>query len=190
MGQYWTFKNINKRQELHTFAFGSGLKYLEQWFNGGIFSGLMVLLTDTSSLGHGGGDFHLENVPQELKKFITPVIGSWAGDPIVFSGDYTQNEEYTEDESNEFEDISEKTALAVWTMVAYDIMGKDEMDHVKLKNDLCNFLKKNANSYKEWETDKNVNKLLLEINKLFVCKNEKKRVSEESDDFSQKKSRS
>lgn len=187
MGQYWTFKNINKHQQLCTFAFGSGLKYLEQWFHGGIFSGLMVLLTDTSSLGHGGGDFRLENVPEELKNFITPVIGSWAGDRIVFSGDYTKNEEYNED--NNFEDISDKAALAVWTMVAYDIMGKDEIDHVKFKIDLCNFLKKNANSYKEWETDKNINKLLLEINKLFVCKNEKKRNGEENDNFSQKKSR-
>ncbi len=87
-------KNLDKRQELGTHAFGSRLKYLEQWFTGALYTALMVLLTDVSSLGDGGGDFRLSDVPEQLKKFIEAVIGSWVGDRIVFSGDYTLVEEY------------------------------------------------------------------------------------------------
>ena len=88
MGQYWVVKNLDKREDLGTHAFGSGLKYLEQWFTGALYAALVVLLTDTSSLGEGGGDFRLSKVPDELKPLLQPVLGSWAGDRIVFAGDY------------------------------------------------------------------------------------------------------
>ena len=96
MGQYWTMKNLTKKEVLNTHALCSGLKYMEQWLSGSLYSAMMVLLTDMTSLGYGGGDFHMDRVPKEFEKFILPVIGSWAGDRIVFSGDYTKNEQYAE----------------------------------------------------------------------------------------------
>lgn len=140
MGQYWTIKNVTKRESLGTHSFGSGLKYLEQWFNGALYTAMMVLLTDLSSLGHGGGDFVMEEAPEELRKFIEPVIGSWAGDSIVFSGDYTEIEEYKdsdEDGEEAFTDISQETALAVWSMVACDMLKshKSDTDDAKVVKD-------------------------------------------------------
>lgn len=93
-------KNLDKREVLGTHVFGSGLKYLEQWFTGALYTALMVLLTDTSSLGDGGGDFRLSKAPEKLKKmYIEPVIGLWAGNRIVFSGDYTRIKEYEESDA-------------------------------------------------------------------------------------------
>ena len=83
-------KNLDKRESLSTHAFGCGLKYLEQWFSGPLYTAIMVLLTDLSSLGHGSGDFDLDKAPTFLKQFITPMIGRWAGDRVIFSGDYTE----------------------------------------------------------------------------------------------------
>lgn len=174
MGQYWNMKNLDKRQCLSTHTFGNGLKYLEQWFSGPLYTALMVLLTDLSSLGDGGGDFRLDEAPNQLKKFIEPIIGSWAGDRVVFSGDYTKVEEHeeTDQEGNDlFEDISEKTALAMWTMLACDMIrmqSKDEDTERQLKQvkiELCNFLKKEVCSYKMWEEEASLKPLLAAIDK-------------------------
>ena len=183
MGQYWTMKNLDKREVLSTHAFGSGLKYLEQWFAGALYTALMVLLTDISSLGNGGGDFRLSDAPDELKKFIEPVIGSWAGNRIVFSGDYTEIKEYEEsdaDGNETFTDISDKTALAVWTMIACDTINMVHADKEcannskkfgigmakAVKDHLLTFLKDNVCGYKSWQTDSDVKLLLAAIEKL------------------------
>ena len=73
----------------------------------------MVLMTDTSSLGTGSGDFRMEDVPTEFKVLIDPVIGSWSGNRVVLSGDYTKIKEHkqTDDDGNlRYEDISEQVA--------------------------------------------------------------------------------
>ena len=104
MGQYWTMKNLTKKEVLNTHALCRGLKFMEQWLSGTLYSAMMVLLTDMTSLGDGGGDFDMGKVPKELEKFILPVIGSWAGDRIVFSGDYSKNEEHYEvDDDGKFD---------------------------------------------------------------------------------------
>lgn len=77
MGQYFLVVNTAKKQFLHAHKFGDGLKLLEFGCSaGGTMTGLSVLLADGNN--RGGGDLHSEN----------PIIGSWAGDPIVISGDY------------------------------------------------------------------------------------------------------
>lgn len=155
MGQYWTMKNVDTRQVVSTHKLGAGLKYLEQWFSGSLYTALMLLLTDVSSLGYGGGDFCLEDAPEELKKFIDPVIGSWAGNRIVFSGDYTEIEEHKETDANGnelFTDISSEVALAVWSMVACEIMNENENGKA-VKEKLIAFLKDNVSNYKNWETE-------------------------------------
>jgi hypothetical protein len=168
MGQYYKWKNVSNGEALHTFAFASGSKYLEQWRFGPLYTAIMVLLTDVSSLGHGGGDFRLSDVPEELKKFIQPMIGRWAGDQIVFSGDYTQIKEYKESDADGNEtstDISDKTALAVWTMYACDI-GIDTEDAKTTKERLLQFLKENVCDHKSWESDSNLKPLLAAIEEL------------------------
>lgn len=181
MGQYWTMKNLDKRQSLNTHAFGSGLKYMEQWFSGSLYTALMVLLTDLSSLGNGGGDFRLDEASTALKKFIEPVIGSWAGNRVVFSGDYTTVEEYeeTDQEGNEsFEDISEKTALAIWTMLACDMISNQsqsketERQLKQVKIELCKFLKENVCSYQTWEDEASLKPLLATIDNLISCRSD------------------
>ena len=175
MGQYWTMKNLDKRQYLNTHAFGSGLKYLEQWFSGCLYTALMVLLTDLSSLGCGCGDFCLNEASSELKQFIEPVLGLWAGDRVVFSGDYTTVEEYEEadQEGNaSFEDISEKTALAIWTMLACDMISNQakhtERQLKQVKIELCNFLKEEVCSCTIWENQASLKPLLATIDNLML----------------------
>jgi hypothetical protein len=57
--------------------FNDGMKLMEFGMSaGGTLTALAVLLADGN--GRGGGDLHSAN----------PIIGSWAGDPIVVAGDY------------------------------------------------------------------------------------------------------
>ena len=57
--------------------FNDGLKLMEFALSGcGTMTALAVLLSN--GCGRGGGDLHSEN----------PIVGSWAGDPIVVAGDY------------------------------------------------------------------------------------------------------
>ena len=166
MGQYWTMKNLDKNEMLSTHAFGRGLKYMEQWFSGTLFSALMVLLTDFSSLGHGGGDFRLSDAPQELKVFILPMMGSWAGDRIVFSGDYTETEEYVEtddDGEDVFTDISDRTALAIWSMVACDCIKSTEDQNAKTVKDAIVTFFEQVRGYKSWEQDQNLKTVLATL---------------------------
>lgn len=180
-------KNLDKRQSLSTHTFGNGLKYLEQWFSGPLYTALMVLLTDISSLGDGGGDFRLDEAPSQLKKFIEPIIGSWAGDRVVFSGDYTKVDEHeeTDQEGNElFEDISEKTALAIWTMLACDMISMQSKDTERqlkqVKIELCKFLKKEVCLYKIWEDEASLKPLLATIDNLMLKRSNIQESAEKS----------
>lgn len=77
MGQYYKIVNLDKKQYLHPHKFGDGLKLLEFGSSGcGTLLGLTVLLADGNN--RGGGDLCSDD----------PLIGSWAGDRIVVTGDY------------------------------------------------------------------------------------------------------
>jgi len=80
MGQYYFPVNVTKRQFIHPHKFSDGLKLLEFGSSGNAtMLGLAILLADGN--GRGGGD--LMGVDD------LPVVGSWAGDQIVISGDYS-----------------------------------------------------------------------------------------------------
>jgi hypothetical protein len=80
VGQYFYCVNPAKRQYLLPHAFGDGLKLMEFGSSGsGTMMALAVLLADSN--GRGGGDLRSES----------PLIGSWAGDPIVITGDYADD---------------------------------------------------------------------------------------------------
>lgn len=80
MGQYYYVINLDKKQFLHPHRFGDGLKLLEfGCSSNGTMTGLAILLADGNN--RGGGDLHSDK----------PIIGSWAGDRIIISGDYADN---------------------------------------------------------------------------------------------------
>jgi len=83
MGQYYLVVNVDKRQFLHPHCFSDGLKLMEFGASGcGTMAGLAILLADGN--GRGGGDCRVKADPYKL-------IGSWAGDRIVVTGDYADN---------------------------------------------------------------------------------------------------
>ena len=168
MGQYWTFLNLDDKESLSTHEFGSGLKYVEQWFSGSLYTALMLLCTDKSSLGLGGGDFRLDEAPSELAALIEVVMGRWAGKRIVFAGDYTEVEEHKDDEDEEgdmkFTDITSETAIAVWAMVA-----SDRIRHTPSSfsgEELIEFLRHKASSSYPWERCKNLDVVLQKLEEL------------------------
>lgn len=129
----------------------------------------MILCTDVSSLGDGGGDFQLTRAPAELASLIEPVIGRWAGKRIAFAGDYTHNDAHKQqDEEGEetFTDITSMTAIAVWAMVASG-MVMFPVKEVLPKERLLAFLKDEVKTYgSSWDTCKNVNAVLRRLDEL------------------------
>lgn len=80
MGQYYTLINLDKKQFINPHKFGDGMKLLEFGCSAdGTMSALAILLADGN--GRGGGDLDSD------KK----IVGSWAGDRIVISGDYADD---------------------------------------------------------------------------------------------------
>jgi len=80
MGQYWMPVNLDKKEYMHAHQMGDGLKLLEQaWSTGGVATALVMLLAPLPER-RGGGD------PGD-----TTTVGRWAGDRIVFVGDYSED---------------------------------------------------------------------------------------------------
>ena len=76
----------------------------------------MILKTDTSSLGNGGGDLQISELHPEFRKFVEPMVGLWYGKTIDFVGDYTESSEYAgfkEDEDNDYKDITKDVFKAL-----------------------------------------------------------------------------
>ena len=111
MGQYYKIVNIKKKQYITPHTFGDGAKLMEFSMSAsGVLAGLAILLADGN--GRGGGDLHSKN----------DIIGSWAGDNIVVTGDYADAGKFVKEPeqtlyevaSNEGEDISVKVLEALF----------------------------------------------------------------------------
>lgn len=102
MGQYHLVVNIDKHELLHPNHLGDGLKLLEFSSGGATLTALALLLAKDN--GRGLGDLHVampdmpldtwEKADYGLKRVRTPcahLVGSWAGDRIVITGDYGNN---------------------------------------------------------------------------------------------------
>lgn len=86
MGQYYYVINIDKRQYLHPHRAGDGLKLLEFACSANsTMTCLAVLLADGNN--RGGGDLRSDD----------PIVGSWAGDRIVISGDYSDDLKFVDE---------------------------------------------------------------------------------------------
>lgn len=78
MGQYYKIVNPVKRQYLNPSNFGDSLK-LQGFGNAGYGTMFALSILLASGNGRGGGDINSSS----------PLIGSWAGDPIYVVGDYS-----------------------------------------------------------------------------------------------------
>ena len=125
MGQYWTWVCADARESMSgvgAFGWGaSGQKYMEIWHRNPslMWRALMLLNTDTSSLGSGGGDLSLAEIHPSLAKFVEPVLGRWFGKRVDIVGDYTKNEElctHNPDGTNKLADVSTDVAAAVFAV--------------------------------------------------------------------------
>jgi hypothetical protein len=86
MGQYYKIVNVKKKQYISPHKFGDGTKLMEFSMSAnGVLTGLGILLADGN--GRGGGDLNSDN----------PIVGSWAGDNIVITGDYADNGKFVKD---------------------------------------------------------------------------------------------
>ncbi len=80
MGQYWKPVNLDKKEFINAHVLGGGLKLLEH-AEGPVAAALVLLLAPRP--GRGGGDFTSKH----------PLLGHWAGDRIIFAGDYSVDED-------------------------------------------------------------------------------------------------
>lgn len=104
MGQYYKVVNITKKETIHPHAFNDGAKLMEFGLSGcGMMAGLALLLADGN--GRGVGDFRGDDAHG--------IVGRWAGDQIVITGDYADVGKFTQDlkvtlyeEAEGYEDIS------------------------------------------------------------------------------------
>jgi hypothetical protein len=100
MGQYFKMVNLDKKEYITPYKLGAMLKWWEHIGAQAHQGAVLLLLAD--GLGRGGGDFRVE----------TPIAGRWAGDRIVFSGDYADEGKYgfkgnVWDELESFTDITD-----------------------------------------------------------------------------------
>jgi hypothetical protein len=112
MGQYYKIVNLDKREYLHPHKCGDGLKLMEFGLSGdGTMACLAILLADGN--GRGGGDLDSNH----------PIIGSWAGDRIVITGDYADEGKFVDTpdanlyaaltDNPNYTDVSEKAIAAL-----------------------------------------------------------------------------
>jgi len=78
MGQAYIIVNTAKKQYIRPHRFGDGYKLCEFGASGG---GTMFALAALLARGNGGGGGDIRSKD--------PLIGSWAGDPIMVLGQYT-----------------------------------------------------------------------------------------------------
>jgi hypothetical protein len=108
MGQYYYIVNVSKKEYINPHDFGAGLKLMEFAYPGNpstVTAALAVLLADGNN--RGSGDLRSDH----------PIVGSWAFDRIVVSGDYADEHEMFGNvyrrAGEEFKNISEDILTAL-----------------------------------------------------------------------------
>lgn len=165
MGQYWEWLCKDCKESLSTHELGAGLKYLEQWWSGAMYTAIMMLNTDKTSLGHGGGDFCLKDAHPEYRKLIEPVIGRWFGKRVEFVGDYTETPEF-KDYSESYTNITTEVATAVYAIVAADMFGSEIADISEARKSFLQFLTKEVSEYKTWENEASVRAVFAALQRI------------------------
>lgn len=163
MGQYWVWKCANG-EEFTSHGFGGGLKFMEQLFRHGMHEALMLLMTDTSSLGHGGGDPRIDDAPIPLRDLFRPIVGRWYGKKVMFVGDYSSTPKPRKEEV----DITSQVVIAVITLMALDIInqiGFDTNEKITTVIDVLYTQMENVSKYKPWKSNYEANTVVDAIRK-------------------------
>lgn len=93
MGQYHLTVNLDKREFIHPYGLGAGLKLCEQTGLYSIPNAIHMLLAISN--GRGGGDFRDDPA-------VEAVVGRWGGDRIAVVGDYTEASDLGPEDRAEF----------------------------------------------------------------------------------------
>ena len=118
MGQYHKAINLDKKEQVISYALGLGAKQYEQTGDNGSMGDALYLLVMTSP-SRGGGDWEL----------FPDLSGRWVGDRVVIVGDYTEdgdipnyeNASQLYHQSEDWEDISDGVAVALGKVFGFEI---------------------------------------------------------------------
>ncbi len=118
MGQYHKLINLDKKEQVISYALGLGAKQYEQTGESGSMSDALYLLL-MSSPNAGGGDW--ESFPD--------LSGRWVGDRVIVLGDYTRDRDIPSwpnasklyQESEDWADISDGVAIALGKVFGFEI---------------------------------------------------------------------
>lgn len=115
MGQYYKAVNLDKKQFIRPHACNNGAKLMEFGLSGmGMMSCVAILLADGNN--RGGGDLRSND----------PIIGSWAGDRIVITGDYADNGKFIPENQGPLEwDGEEHEEYNLYTLADEEYGWKD-----------------------------------------------------------------
>jgi hypothetical protein len=118
MGQYHKLVNLDKKEQVISYALGLGAKQYEQTGQNGSMGDALYLLLMTSP-ARGGGDW----------ESFSELSGRWVGDRVVVLGDYTDDADYKQypnfgqvyNESLDWTDISDAVAQALGKVFGFEI---------------------------------------------------------------------
>jgi len=118
MGQYHKLVNLDKKEQVISYALGLGAKQYEQTGSDGSIGDALYLLLMTSP-NRGGGDW----------KDFPGLSGRWVGDRVIILGDYTEDKDIPNYEnasglyhnSEDWSDISDDVAAALGEVFGFEI---------------------------------------------------------------------
>ena len=114
MRQCYKIVNLDKMQYIDPNDFNEGEKLLEFSCNiRGTLTALSLLLSD--GCGRGGGDLYTDKT----------VVGSWAGDRIVVTGDYADKGKFTSVKDRNVYQLIQKGAFLNISKLIIDAMKDD-----------------------------------------------------------------
>lgn len=89
MGQYWKLANLDKKEFVHPYGVGAGLKLWEQLAAHPGTGAALIVLCAAMPYPRGGGDLRAQTGEK--------VIGRWAGDRVALVGDYAEREDLADE---------------------------------------------------------------------------------------------
>jgi len=118
MGQYFYLINLDKKEYIHPFNLGGGVKLWEWLANYTVFLPIFLLRKSTES---GGGDYHGEHLPN---------LGRWAGDRVALVGDYDESGLYDKAKKHftEISHIIKQDFIKFLLWAELDVTTKNEKD--------------------------------------------------------------
>ena len=119
MVQYWELVCQQNKEKLTAHAFGSGVKYTEQYGSRLFGMGIQLLCTESSSMGKGGGDLTAgDPFEEKVQALLEPIMGRWKNCNIMWIGDYCDDEQL-EKHSESCKNISNSVAAAVFSTLIH-----------------------------------------------------------------------